>query len=358
MGGTRSVRGGLLSGEHSIREVAAYLLDHDNFANVPATVRVEVSHPVFGPRPKIGSFQEFKQHDEEAGDVSASLFTVEATHKIAIMDIRLLNTDRNDANLLVKKDGASGIELIPIDHGCSLPDSLEVNWHDWAWLSWPQSKLPLSEESREYIARLDVEKDAQLLSCELNIRWQCLLVMRIATMFLQKGAAADLCLYDIASMMSRDEAGKPSALEVVFAQAKALWQTKLNGGKPARHIPSGNSPPGSPVRSPARRSLEAPRPTPYGLGSPALHPKNSPGKTPPGRKRSNSAIDLNVARFSLPSPEISPERSPGWADDDMELDNWENPVSQEGFLTTLDEMMDRIILRRQMKRNAFSRLQL
>merc|ERR1711881_471942 len=110
--GSRGVRGGLLSGEANVREVAAYLLDHDKFANVPATVRVEVSHPAFGNKPKVGSFQEFKPHDEEAGDVSASLFSVEAAHRIAIMDMRLVNRDRNDENLLVKKNEKQDLELI------------------------------------------------------------------------------------------------------------------------------------------------------------------------------------------------------------------------------------------------------
>lgn len=235
--GSRSVRNGLLSGEANIREVAAYLLDHEKFANVPATVRVEVSHPAFGEKPKIGSFQEFKPHDEEAGDVSASLFSVEAAHRIAIMDIRLLNRDRNDENLLVKKQ-QDGVELIPIDHGCALPDSLEVDWHDWAWLSWPQTKKPLSREEKAYIARLDAERDAALLGDELNIHWQCLLMLRIATLFLQKGAAADLSLYDIASMMSRDVEGTPSTLEVVVAQAKTLAERKRLGGRPKRRSPT------------------------------------------------------------------------------------------------------------------------
>merc|ERR1711998_569771 len=79
---------------------------------------------------------------------------------------------------------------------------------------------------KEYIARMDADKDADLLSEELNIRWRCLLVLRVATRFLQKGAAADLTLYEIASLMSRDQPDKPSALEIVFAQAKTLAEKK------------------------------------------------------------------------------------------------------------------------------------
>ena len=51
-------------------------------------------------------------------------------------DCRIFNTDRNDANILVRRrhvrneDGAiEGVklELVPIDHGYAIPDSLEVS---------------------------------------------------------------------------------------------------------------------------------------------------------------------------------------------------------------------------------------
>ena len=42
--GSETFRQGVLSGESCIREVAAYLLDHKHFADVPATTFVEVIH--------------------------------------------------------------------------------------------------------------------------------------------------------------------------------------------------------------------------------------------------------------------------------------------------------------------------
>jgi len=318
MGGP-SVRNGLLSGEANIREVAAYLLDHEKFANVPATVRVEVSHPVFGQKPKIGSFQEFKAHDEEAGDVSASLFSIEAAHRIAIMDMRLLNRDRNDENLLVKKQ-QDGVELIPIDHGCSLPDSLEVDWHDWAWLSWPQTKKPLSVDEKAYIARLDAERDATLLGDELNIRWQCLLVLRIATLFLQKGAEADLSLYDIASMMSRDVEGAPSTLEVVVAQAKTLAERKRLGGRPKRR-------------------------------SPTVSPTTGPMQDMKIR-RSQSMVNMDFDAFKLPGVLPANKQSP--ADDfgTWMLEDASKDLFDEVFFQWLSDLMDTAVTRRQQKRRA------
>jgi len=49
------------------------------------------------------------------------MFEIEEVHKIGILDVRILNADRNDENMLVKKNNGK-FELIPIDHGLSLPD--------------------------------------------------------------------------------------------------------------------------------------------------------------------------------------------------------------------------------------------
>lgn len=330
--GSRAVKGGVRSGEANVREVAAYLLDHEKFANVPATVRVEISHASFGEVPKIGSFQEFKPHDEEAGDVSPSLFSVEAAHRVSIMDIRLLNTDRNDENLLVKKSGSAGCELIPIDHGCSLPDSLEVNWYDWAWLSWPQTKEPLTASEKEYIARLDAEQDVNLLSRELLIRWQCLLVLRVATTFLQLGAAADLSLFDIADMMCRDDVDKLSVLEIVFAQAKTLAETKQEDRGRSRR----RSPPLSPTS----------------MG-------DSQMKIGKKMRRSASATSLSLDSFKLPGAS-APSAGRGPCDDvgAWALEDCSQELFDERFWVDLKDFMAQAIQRRQMKRMALQSLKL
>jgi hypothetical protein len=50
--GSETFRKGILSGEGSIREVAAFLLDKDNYFNVPETTFVEMSHPTFNKNSK------------------------------------------------------------------------------------------------------------------------------------------------------------------------------------------------------------------------------------------------------------------------------------------------------------------
>lgn len=335
MGGP-SARTGVLAGEANLREVAAYMLDHREFANVPATVRVEVQHSSFGDKPKVGSFQEFKRHDEEAGDLSSSLFSQDEAHKIAIMDIRLLNTDRNDENLLVRRHKDNNLELIPIDHGCSLPSTLQVNWHDWIWLSWPQTKRSFSEVEKEYIASLDASNDSVLLSKELGMAWRNLLMLNIATTFLQKGAAANLTLFDIASLMVRDDPGTPSTLESIFTQSRALAETKRAGTVLPRRSPAITS-----ARSPPMLSSHSP---------------GSPGKRK-GLRRTNSNIDLaQLSAFSLPPSEM--KRTAFKSKDDHTWDSAEEEMQHESFdelfHECLHKLMDSVIAQRNAKKHALS----
>ena len=170
--------------------MAAYLLDHGHFARVPHTVMVRMEHPIFhtaascatpssapaaaagsymdsddllpldSPGPaaprKLGSLQEFVPHDCDTSEMGASRFSVRDVHRIGILDIRLLNTDRHAGNILVRRargsahaggvhpgaGGASALldacayELIPIDHGFALPEALEPPYFEWQ--HWPQ----------------------------------------------------------------------------------------------------------------------------------------------------------------------------------------------------------------------------
>ncbi|XP_066376547.1 phosphatidylinositol 4-kinase gamma 5-like [Miscanthus floridulus] len=239
----RSVR----IGETGFREVAAYLLDHDNSANVPPTLLVKISHPVFHMNEgancankniadgstqavsKIASFQQFIPHDFDASDHGTSSFPVSAVHRIGILDIRIFNTDRHAGNLLVRKQTGAGkfgnqTELIPIDHGLCLPECLEDPYFEW--IHWPQASVPFSEDELEYIANLDPVKDADMLRMELPmIREACLRVLILSTIFLKEATAFGLCLAEIGEMMSREFTGmedQPSELEFVCMEARRL----------------------------------------------------------------------------------------------------------------------------------------
>ncbi|KAK1296034.1 putative phosphatidylinositol 4-kinase type 2-beta [Acorus calamus] len=239
----RSVR----VGETGFREVAAYLLDHNHFANVPPTVLVKITHSVFNVNEgmngskaavshsnnkkqvsKIASFQKFIPHDFDASDHGTSSFPVSAVHRIGILDIRIFNTDRHGGNLLVRKLDKVGrfgqVELIPIDHGLCLPETLEDPYFEW--IHWPQASIPFSEDELEYIANLDPVRDSDMLRMELPmIRDACLRVLVLCTVFLKEAAAFGLCLAEIGEMMSREFKGveeEPSEIELVCIEARRL----------------------------------------------------------------------------------------------------------------------------------------
>ncbi|CAI5990695.1 unnamed protein product [Closterium sp. NIES-65] len=193
----KGLKRGTRVGEGAFREVAAYLLDHplregdaEGFAGVPRTSLVtcdvkyfasSLGSPVsilgglssaeLGIR-KIGSLQQFVPAMSNCEDMGPARFAASEVHKIAVLDMRLANADRNGANILVKRDGTD-LKLIPIDHGYCLPETLEDCTFEW--LYWPQAKQPLSEEVREYIAKLDAEADLSLLHAN---GWAILLIIR------------------------------------------------------------------------------------------------------------------------------------------------------------------------------------
>lgn len=229
----RSVR----VGETGIRELAAYLLDHDGFSGVPATALVKISNVPFyvnnasesSPTAfKIASLQRFVDHDLDAGELGPSSFSVASVHQVGIFDVRLLNLDRHAGNILVKNyvqgNCSSGsLELIPIDHGLCLPEWLDDPYFEW--LHWPQASVPFSDSESEYISNLDPFQDAELLRAEIpDLRESSIRVLIVCTIFLKQAAAAGLCLADIGEMMTRSFSGeeeKLSFLENFCLQVKA-----------------------------------------------------------------------------------------------------------------------------------------
>lgn len=100
-----NIRKGILPGEASQRELAAYYLDNEKFYGVPQTCKVGINNSFFKSKDpmKIGSFQEFIENDGTSSDIGYSIFPIHEVHKIGILDIQILNNDRNSENILFKK---------------------------------------------------------------------------------------------------------------------------------------------------------------------------------------------------------------------------------------------------------------
>jgi hypothetical protein len=223
------LRKGIRPGEGAIREVAAYVLDHGHFAGVPPTAMVTCQPHMlpdggYGGAPagvKVASLQQFVHADTDCEEQGASAFPVREVHKIAQLDMRLANADRNGANILAKRDEASGKwTLIPIDHGYALPSSFQDICFEW--LNWPQAHVPFDEETRAYIAALDADADLVTLAAQgLPLRSECKRVFKASTMCLQMGAARGLSPYAIGSIMCRELRMK-SPLEKLHSRALQL----------------------------------------------------------------------------------------------------------------------------------------
>jgi len=90
--------------------VAAFLLDHGGYAGVPPTalVRCQAARPEGAGRAggasvvKVGSLQAFQAADGDAEERGVSRLPAHQVHKIAQLDLRLANTDRNGARLPVQ----------------------------------------------------------------------------------------------------------------------------------------------------------------------------------------------------------------------------------------------------------------
>ncbi|KAI3801270.1 hypothetical protein L1987_29374 [Smallanthus sonchifolius] len=225
-------------GETGLRELAAYWLDHGGFAGVPPSALVKLCHVPFNvnknntglatnPPFKITSIQRYVEHETDAGDLGPSAFSVSSVHRIGILDIRILNLDRHAGNMLVKNFHGSYVagmaELVPIDHGFCLPESLDDPYFEW--LHWAQASMPFSETETDYISNLDPFKDAELLRTELPLMRECSVrVFILCTIFLKQATAAGLSLADIGQMMTRDFIGGEeswSILENICVNAKA-----------------------------------------------------------------------------------------------------------------------------------------
>ncbi|KAK6120440.1 hypothetical protein DH2020_045818 [Rehmannia glutinosa] len=232
-------------GETGLRESAAYFLDHDGFAGVPPTALVRFSHVKFNLSNsesdstqvyKIASLQRFVNHDSDAGDLGPSSFSVTSVHHIGILDVRLMNLDRHAGNILVRQgqDSYAGgtAELVPIDHGFCLPESLDDPYFEW--LHWPQASIPFSESEVDYISRLNPYKDAELLRTELpSIAESSVRVLVLCTIFLKRATVYGLCLADIGEMMTREFRGGEenwSTLENLCMNVKASLKNRVIDG--------------------------------------------------------------------------------------------------------------------------------
>jgi len=141
--------------------------------------------------------------------------------------MRVCNLDRNACNILVSEDHKT---LIPIDHGLTIPESLEVCTYDLAWLSFPQADECFSQKTRVFISQINIDEDIDLLEKTFNFRPECLRNMKITTLLLKRAAARGLTLTQISEIFCRpdEDDTKLSVLENIVSKASLCSALKLS----------------------------------------------------------------------------------------------------------------------------------
>lgn len=123
-------------------------------------------------------------------------------HKIAVLDLRLANADRNGSNILARKEPDGSWLLIPIDHGYCLPGQ----WTDISlgWSSWRQAAVPFDDAMGEYIMQNDPDRDLGMLrESGIYISPESARIFKAADMLLKQIARRGLAPKDAADILER-----------------------------------------------------------------------------------------------------------------------------------------------------------
>lgn len=269
--GVEGLREHFQPGQGCLRELAAYIMDHKHFSSVPPTTLVHCEHPTFHypvhgqsstramqdkPFPKLGSLQKFIRGAELFEDLGPSKLSDFEVQKIALLDIRLLNGDRNAANILVQHVHEHGSDpdsegepyshdrefvvsgspnargdhmlhedvyhLIPIDHGYAMPSHLKIFEWDWTWFNYSHVDRPVHPDILDYMKALDINVLLKRLTAQVALSDDSIFLLRLSHFLITEAFAVGLTLKDIANIVARvgyDES-IPSRLEQAIEEAE------------------------------------------------------------------------------------------------------------------------------------------
>jgi hypothetical protein len=216
-------RRGFRPGSGAVREEAVYIVDRlsDSEAGVPVTTLGDI---MVDGQTLRGAVQAF--HHEAAGFCddfgmprspleAARIVPPECAERLALLDIRVFNTDRHGANLLFLGQQAP-YKLGPIDHGCCLPPWWALGEAVFsAWEGWPQlERIPsvalrrIAEKAMEQLPRL-----CQMLR-DRGLDFDAIVTLRLCTTFAGIGVGElGLPISRLAELMLRENFSELSWLE-------------------------------------------------------------------------------------------------------------------------------------------------
>lgn len=221
---------GVAFGDTTAKEIAAFVLGGES-SDVPVTT------PVSTECKGRGSLQSWVSHKCSAEDMGPSAFSAEEVQKIGILDVRLLNLDRHLGNLLVAET-ETGLKLIPIDHGYTLPSYRDTSDVHFGWTFWKQCKGPWTEQARATVAAIHPLADAAALAAQ-GIGAESLVAHVAASLLLRHCVSREISLFRLAQFMQSDmllddaQSGFAAALTAAMSPIETATETsQLNFSNP------------------------------------------------------------------------------------------------------------------------------
>jgi len=107
----------------------------------------------------------------------------------------------------------------------SFPDCFQACTYDVVWMEWPQTKKKWMPLELDYISRINPKADVEMLSKHFKFRDICLRNFRIAETVLKKGATAGLTLYEIGTLLYREDPDFSSPIEEIIRKTEELCHT-------------------------------------------------------------------------------------------------------------------------------------
>ena len=202
---------GFEEGNGWIREIATYKIDQ-GWSGVPPTKEHEIGG-------KKGSYQDFCVSNGSLEDLlerggSICKLSKESIHRIAILDLIILNCDRHDGNVLITDKG----QLIPIDHGLCFPSCLESL--SFAWRFWPQAKSPFGDEEKQWVQKQPDGRDFMSCLRKLGIDQKSAELSAAALEVLKHCIKYDWTARQLGDFWERHICTKPSRLELLLDKCK------------------------------------------------------------------------------------------------------------------------------------------
>lgn len=182
------------SGEQlSIELVPEHSNDHFNILNLKVTDQIT----------RVGSVQKVVPNCSRLENLSTSKLSAFEVQKVALLDMRLLNATRTEADVLVKRHKGR-VKLVPINHGMSLGRRFQIERDALFWTRLPQIRLPLDSRLVRFVQKLRPKETVQKLSKRLGLPTETLNLVRKAETFIKECVRRKMTIHEMVQLFYRN----------------------------------------------------------------------------------------------------------------------------------------------------------